>query len=1469
MQLLSKISFAYTRYVCVLLMLFILSIKDNLYAQNFSKVSTSVIPPLTNAKAEWLDINNDNRLDLFITGVNSLGVVQTSVYINNGTNTFNVISLTPLTDIAYDFGDYNKDTYTDIIISGRNTLGEKKTILYRNNNGTAFIAESISLENLSKGSILWEDLDNDTDLDLILSGVNSANQEKVIMYEYKNNTYSVANSVLPQVSNGQLISIDINNDGFKEVLITGINANGSPVSSVYTFKNSLQPVLFPSAINGIAFNSITTNDFNQDGFEDILTAGLEGETLSKKTSLLLNNQVNGFINTSAGLQDISSASVDAADINNDGFTDIILTGIDDNGLKHFKYYRNNSATSFNLITNTIANIYNGDVALADYDNDGDIDFFQIGNSDIAFQANLYASDQSSTVINNPPAVPINLSFEFEKDSVYLFWNSSTDDLTNSNSLTYNLYISKAPNATQLLVSPLSDIATGFRKIMRKGNGGYKTNKSFHNLPEGRYYWSVQAIDNSYKASDFASEQSFAICYPISLGKDTTICYNDVLELDMGTSQDQVDWYSKSRGLLVANSNHFSYKIVETDTIVVALTRPFNCTVTDTLVVTMSPLPVVNLGMDRGVCEGKSISLSITTPADSVNWYDLNGLLLKNSISYSYTVNAENTIIAEVFNQFKCVFYDTVVIDVLPLPQFDIGSDREICLNETTTFNVAGSWKAVNWKAQVADELLLNSNAFNFNVTAKDTIIAQVEDNNGCLNYDSAVVDVLPLPVISLGSDQSVCYEQTAVIHLTGTGSDITWLDTKENILQQGVSSYSYQVLTKDTTIVKVTDAKGCISYDSVVVNMLSLPVFDIGADTAICNQNHILLNAGAGFQRVDWMSKDKGTILKPDSWFFDYKVLETDTVIAKVEDRNGCISYDSIEIVNLALPVFTLGNDIEICYKNSVTFQIPGAWKTVNWYTENNLVLENNKTSLSFTPEVSLPVYVEVQSLDKCVNYDSINITVLPLPEFDLGAEKVYCAGDVATIQVPDIGSDYKWTNKANDLLHDQREYSFSAQNTLRIFLTVTDSKLCTYSDSLDIKVNPLPVFEILGKENICKDDTIQLAVEHESWKSINWYRSGGQPINENIASIQIPLAETTIIFASVTDQNNCTDEQSKEIIVYERPVADAGPDLLLCNKESVQLGNSTVVPGNSYEWAPATFLSSTSIHNPVVSPDHTISYALKVTNVYNCSSFDSLYIEVNPQIIVDAGRDAAICIGNTLKLGGTPTASGSRFSYMFQWMKDNETLADNTSNPIVKPDRNATYYVMVTSGKCSVEIDSIEVTVNPLPEVTIIPDQSIGAGGSVELSASGGLAYRWTPEETLDMADTPTPVASPLKSTLYSVIVTDNNNCSDTATVNVFVQNKIFIPTLFTPNEDGSNDVFKIYGSGIYKIELKIHDQNGNELFYSNDRNRILNEGWDGRYKGKVLKDDVYIWTINGSFYNGESVSFEGRESGVVKLMR
>ncbi|MGE5620949.1 MAG: T9SS type A sorting domain-containing protein [archaeon] len=143
-----------------------------------------------------------------------------------------------------------------------------------------------------------------------------------------------------------------------------------------------------------------------------------------------------------------------------------------------------------------------------------------------------------------PAIPRNLSFQMpDTNTVILKWRRSTDDTTPDSTISYAVRIGTKPGGIETL-SPLSNLLNGKRLVLKIGNAGFRTSKIIKNLPDGTYYWSVQALDNNFNGSAFAIEKSFTVnkkdFHPIqdstdqdSTGQDSTGQDSTVQELPTG------------------------------------------------------------------------------------------------------------------------------------------------------------------------------------------------------------------------------------------------------------------------------------------------------------------------------------------------------------------------------------------------------------------------------------------------------------------------------------------------------------------------------------------------------------------------------------------------------------------------------------------------------------------------------------------------------------------------------------------------------------------------------------------------------------------------------------------------------------------------------------------------------------------------------------------------------------------------
>ena len=160
------------------------------------------------------------------------------------------------------------------------------------------------------------------------------------------------------------------------------------------------------------------------------------------------------------------------------------------------------------------------------------------------------------------------------------------------------------------------------------------------------------------------------------------------------------------------------------------------------------------------------------------------------------------------------------------------------------------------------------------------------------------------------------------------------------------------------------------------------------------------------------------------------------------------------------------------------------------------------------------------------------------------------------------------------------------------------------------------------------------------------------------------------------------------------------------------------------------------------------------------------------------------------------------------------------------------------------------------------IPDTAICRSFPVTLypnvtTNGSGLLYAWFPPYGLSCADCANPVATPGKTTTYSLVVTDGNGCMATDSVTVTIDPcDIFFPNAFTPNGDGKNDVIKVIGHLDYfrNFSMSMYNRWGQRVFYTED----IYAGWDGTYKGAQADLGTYFYMIVYSLY-GERHMMKG----------
>lgn len=396
------------------------------------------------------------------------------------------------------------------------------------------------------------------------------------------------------------------------------------------------------------------------------------------------------------------------------------------------------------------------------------------------------------------------------------------------------------------------------------------------------------------------------------------------------------------------------------------------------------------------------------------------------------------------------------------------------------------------------------------------------------------------------------------------------------------------------------------------------------------------------------------------------------------------------------------------------------------------------------------------------------------------------------------------------------------------------------------------PVITANGPTEFCAGEDVSLSFTAEAGVSYRWQRDGNDTgSNGNVYTATEP--GIYVVIASDNSGNVSSNEVTVNILNRPAPqtIAISG-STQVCPGRDVTLS----VPeedGVTYGWIRNGQIVGTS---NILVPTRTGVYRVEITN--GCGTVPSNEVEVRFLTKIPSPPEA-----NSQSRCGegqiTFTASGG-MEGGYRWYAgetDTAAIANETGSSFTTPalSSSTSYYVAAFNGFCESERVEVEAVIfsNPIAEAG--EDQTMNKGESVSLGSTGGpgLSYNWQPAEGLNDATLPNPVASPLVSTNYMLTVTSPEGCPTTDTVQVTVITSLSIPNGFSPNNDGTNDLWEIENIELYPSALiTVFNRWGSIVFSSEG----YANPWEGTRDGEALPMDTYFYIID--LKNGDPV-FKG----------
>lgn len=965
---------------------------------------------------------------------------------------------------------------------------------------------------------------------------------------------------------------------------------------------------------------------------------------------------------------------------------------------------------------------------------------------------------------------------------------------------------------------------------------------------------------------------------VDAGADQVICVDNLNVILSGSVSGITNtgiWTTSGSGIFVPNATTLSATYVASSadsiagTVTLTLTSTNNGTclpIVDNMVITILPAGIAAAGSDVSVCANNSavvLNGSVSGGATTGTWTttgtgvftpsasDLNATYIPSAadaaagtVTLTLTANSCNAAT------------DNLTITITPEPVVDAGLDQTVC--------------ASNLDIVLSGSVSGASNTGIWTTTGTGVFTPSATDLNATYTASSA---------------DSIAQGVTIVLEATGIGSCLTVTDT-------------------------------------VHINIFPTGGADAGPDQILCANNADVLLAGVitgGASEGVWTTSGSGTFVPADTALNATYVpsaadIATGTISLILSATNSCNPASDFMVVTITpAPVVDAGPDQSICGTNPtlvLSGSVSGASGVV-WSSSGTGGFAPNTTDLNVTYTASaadiaagsITIYLTSTGNGNCnAEVDSLIVSISSGVVVDAGIDQNVCstAGfTVLTGNVSNGSSTGVWTTLGTGTFTPNdsvltAEYNFSNADTtagsVTLVLTSTNNGSCAVESDTVVITFGSSAFASAGADQMVCADNMSV--------NLNGFVSGGSstgqwttlgsgnfaPNDSILAAVYLPSSTDSIvgsveIVLTTTNNGSCAAGQDTMLITIEPvPLVNAGNDQLVCSAtDSVFIGGTIAnAPGSIWTTTgTGVFVPSDTLANAVYAPsalDLSIgSWQLILTSAGSvaCTAVsDTLTIDVVTPFI-PGFEFIETCVDQPMSFTDTTVVyTGTITAYTWYFGDGNTSTAQNPVNIYDSPGIYDVTLVVESSLGCIDSItQSIVVNDRPTAGFNISGDFNVETAMQFTDASGGAVSWSWDFGDGLGGSTDQDPQYTYLTGGTYTIeqVVTSAFGCTDTAYATIEISDELIYPPVlpsgFTPNGDGENDILIVRGGPFETVNLKVYNNWGNLMFESD----AADEGWDGTWKGVMQPDEDYIYTIYAVTIDGT----EYRQSGSVAIIR
>ncbi|TVR80437.1 MAG: hypothetical protein EA409_08385 [Saprospirales bacterium] len=829
---------------------------------------------------------------------------------------------------------------------------------------------------------------------------------------------------------------------------------------------------------------------------------------------------------------------------------------------------------------------------------------------------------------------------------------------------------------------------------------------------------------------------------------------------------------------------------------------------------VNELPEGDLIADKeGLCPGENLELVFVT-SNNISEF----LWSDSSTDNTLIVNASGVYELTVTDEKGCkATFDIAIVDFdAPIPEID--GLTEFCSGELVTLSVDDFFDNYQWSTGDTTNETTISSGGSFSIT--------VTDENECTGIALFSVTENPLPQPQITGPNEICDGQNATLGVSQSFSSYLW--STGSIEDEIIVSVSGPIE------LEVFDDNGCSNTTVINFTVNPLPEINFTGSTTFCTGFSTTLTIG-NFPEINW-----STGANDNSITIDEEGLYT----VSVSDENGCSNEAEIFINEDEELQPVISGEPGFCPGNSTELNAGDSFEDYAWSTGSN-----NPQIIVNSPGVYT---VTVTDSDGCTGSASISVVLYELPEPEIQGDEFICFGESTTLEVTELFESYDWSTGSS-------EQSILVNQSGNFFVTVTDQNNCTGTADFNVVLNEEIIPLIEGPADICEGDFATIEGE-EGFSDYLW--SNGN------TDLTITTSSAGDYYLTVTDENGCTGEGVFTLVTIPLPIANAGEDQVLdCLTDLVFLG-SDGLPHLSYQWFEEGIENPFS-NNPIIETADAGTFILVVTdNNTACTNEDQVTVLSDPTDIngFQISFNNPLCFGENNGAITIDGIDGGTAPFIFELNGEISDAGIFTNLP------NGSYNIVIRDDK-GCEVDTLITLTNPPAVIVELgPDININFGEEIFLEGDvsigperiAGIEWLINGIPQCDPCEELTLLFDSPEGGLISLIVTDINGCfdSDQILITVTINRDVYIPNAFSPNKDGVNDVFIVYGpENLFEIEyIKIFDRWGSKVF---ERSNIPPNdpvfGWNGEFRGERLNPGIFVYQLRVRYVDGNTKDFNG----------